>query len=317
MSFRIEEPPYQSFKDFTLPHFQTKQLKNRQYVHFLKCSTQDMIFLHIIFKAGSWQEHEKHSSSLLSTMFFEGTRKKTSYQIKEFFDMYGATCYANASKHHFTIELCCLNKYLDSILNQLTNILQDNIFPSKNWEREKEILLDDLKYQEERTDYLAKRNFFQKFYGAQHPYYTFKTIKIVKNIDIESVKAHYHNCIIDSPFEVVLAGGVKSENIESINRHLGSLKVIKKLKFSDYEFLPLKTNQTHYLEQKNALQTTTIIGTRIPQMNQKEKLIFKLGTTILGGYFGSRLMSNLREEKGYTYGIYCQANFLLKDAFFW
>lgn len=312
MNFRTQAPQRQTLQNFKLPHFKARQLQNEQTLYYLPYGKEDMLFLKLIFEAGTWYETEKYSAIFLADMFLEGTDTKNHHAIRELFDQYGATCRVRANKHTFTVELCCLNRHLDPLLDQIVDLNSNCNFPVQNWEKQKRIKLDNLKYQEEKTAYLARREFSKVLYTNQHPYHTFYTAQSLENFDLEYVEKHYQNQIKTVPFQIILAGGITAENLESVVKTLGRLDVFKKVSPSKYSIQNQLENQTIYSEKERALQTSIMMGKFLEPMSKSEEAVFKMLTTVLGGYFGSRLMSNLREDKGYTYGVYCQTNLFLK-----
>ena len=315
MNFRTIAPEKQTLKDFKLPHFKVKQLENKQLFYWLPYGNQDLVFLNIIFEAGSWQERQKYSAVFLPSMFFEGTHTKNQRQIRQLFDYYGASCNAQAGNHIFTLQLSCLSKHLDILLNQIIDLLHNCNFPLENWTKQVMIKLDNLKYQQAKTNYLAHQKFFKAFYTPQHPYYKFYDLESLKNFNLNYLQKHYQSYIVNAPFEVILAGGLTEDNLRSIERQLGNINITKVVP----DLAPYLNNhnesKTYYIEKKRALQTSIRIGKYLKPMSKSDEMTFKMLTTTLGGYFGSRLMTNLREDKGYTYGVYCQSSFLLKTRF--
>lgn len=104
---------------------------------------------------------------------------------------------------------------------------------------------------------------------------------------------------------MLVSGAVNNHLVEVIDNTLGKIKISALLKeiSSDVFNVPNYKPQKSYLPKKEALQNAILIGT--PLFNRKHPDYFPLmvANTLLGGYFGSRLMSNIREDKGYTYGI--------------
>lgn len=285
-----------------LPH-QTLKLDNGIEVVYINDSSQDVFKIDVIFEAGIYYQPKPLIASTTLNMLNEGTHLHNAEAIADLFDYYGAYIDFNCGFNKSEISLISLNKYTQETIAMLAEMLTESIFPKK----ELEIFLSNKKQeflvQREQTAYLARKKFAELLFGPTHPYANVIIPDDYNQVDITSIETFYHQHFNAKNCRLVVCGRVDHKVLECIQIHFNRL-IFPKEPFipSVSPFVPASP-QRYHVKKANSIQSSIRIGKIGIPITSPDYPHFLLLNAILGGYFGSRLMSNIREEKGYTYGI--------------
>jgi len=300
---RTLNPEYKQVKQITLPEIEVIKLPNNIKVHIIKGGTQDLVKFDVLIKAGALYSTQKLHAPFASLMLNEGTSKLPAHQLSEAFDFYGTHFSPVAEKDNAFVSLITLNKHIENTLPLLVDVLTDCTFPENELnvliERKRNNFLVDT----EKTSFLAREEFSEVIFGSHHPYGKKSLLEHYQNLDRNQLYQFYKDQYHAGNFEVVVAGNVTDQIISLIDTYFGAIPATKP---TIYKNIPLinPDNQVHFIEKKDAVQSSIRIGLQTINKTHADYLSLKVLITILGGYFGSRLMKNIREEKGYTYGIH-------------
>jgi len=300
---RTQSPAFNSIKDFKLVQPRKTQLQNGAPLFSLNMGTQPICNLQILFHAGRKYETSRSAASFTAKMLFEGNEKLSATAINQIFDEVGAYWEINAGTDYLTIDIHVMTKHLSTVLETVYGCLSTPSFPKSEYEQLKSRTIQQLRVNLEKTSYLAAVNFRQKVFGIEHPYGYSLTLETLQKGQLEDVVTFYDQNIKDSPFSVILSGQVSDAEISLIDNWLGSLHILPK-KASVGKELTLQTPVKAYIEKEEASQTSIRLGKSTFLKKHPDAIKFEVLNEILGGYFGSRLMKNIREQKGFTYGIY-------------
>ncbi len=279
-------------------------LDNNIPVYVINAGKQDLVKIELIFKAGLWYETNSLTAPLTNKMLTEGTINYTANQIADKIDFYGAFIETITEKDMAYVSLYVLNKYLNNILPVLEEIIKNPIF-QKN---ELSILIKNSKQQliinNEKVDYIAKTKFNELIFGKKHPYGKNTELKDFDNINPERLKIFHKNYYSSNNCKIIVAGKVEKNCINLINKYFGQNDWAFN-KTINPKYYPININKPNAqkIYKKNTLQSGIRIGKLMFNKTNPDYIKLKVLNTILGGYFGSRLMTNIREDKGYTYGI--------------
>lgn len=281
----------------------TEILPNGVEVVIMNDPTQEVFKMDIMFKAGAVYQPQRLIATTAINMLGEGTSKYTSEQISELFDYYGAYIGENVSM--INSELCVIGlcKYAAPVINLTAELITDSIFPKK----ELEIFLKNRKQQFliqcEKTSYLARKEYMLRMYGDGHPYSNQVAEEDYSKLDRDLLVEFHKERYVAENCKVYIAGNVNQEILKIIRDAFSAIpnsfdineKYIPKAK-------PSPVGHYHVTKEK-AAQNSIRIGKTGVKITDPDYPEFMLLNTIFGGYFSSRLMANIREEKGYTYGI--------------
>ena len=316
MVFKNDPPP---INPANKPQFLQPQIFNLSSgipVYGLKVGKQDLVRIDFIFDAGSVFAENPILAEAVNTLSDSGTSFHSSEMIAEELDFYGAYLEKYSGFHKSKIVLYTLNKYIDQTLCILSEIIYQAIFP----ENEIDVFIQN-RYQNylinrKKTEIISNELFTRCLFGPNHPYGKNPTEADFKLINSEMITEFHKKHYIEAKFKIIISGKVESIHYDIIEKYFGKagINVTQKPELL-FTIDPAKKLK-HFEHIDNTVQSSVKIGKRT--INKKHPDFFNLNITtiLLGGYFGSRLMKNIREDKGYTYGIYASNTSLIESGFF-
>ena len=298
---RTIQPEIQPLKNF---HIQTPvrtTLPNGIPLTVINAGEQEVVRMDVLFSGGRWQQSQKLQALFTNRMLREGTTKYTAATIAEKLDYYGSWLELSSSSEYAYITVYSLNKYLAKTLEVVESMIKEPLFPQKELQTILDTNIQQYLVNTSKVDFLAHRSLLKSLYGEQHP-----CGKIVMEEDYHTItpevlrefyERHYHsgNC------SIFLSGKVTDDIISRVTDIFG-------IPFGQYQLQMPKSSfpfaaipeKRIFTEREDAMQSAVKMGyTTITPDYPKLRVLM----TLFGGYFGSRLMSNIREDKGYTYGI--------------
>lgn len=314
---RTLAPPFRVIQRIHIPEAESSTLDNGIPLHVINIGEQPVVRLECIFDAGTWYETTPGTSLFTIKMLPEGTSQRTSAEINEAFDRVGAFTDMSHSFDHLGIVVYCLSRHLPTVLPLVQELISEATFPDKEWEDLRNITLQTHRVNWEKTAYRATVEFRKQLFGDEHPYGRSRSEENISSLPKEAAFLHYQQLIQHSPFRIILSGQVGTDDINAVNKYLGQRTSLRPNGETSTGFsLPEITERTSLIERTDSLQSSIRFGKRL--FTRKHPDYFKMLVTneILGGYFGSRLMKNIREEKGLTYGISSNMPSLRQEGYF-
>ena len=298
------QPTYQNIDQIHIINPTSVTLDNDISAHFIHAGTQEILKIDIIFEAGSWHQPKPPIASSTNEMLLEGSKNLSSQQIAEKLDYYGAFIQPKPTKDFASLSLFTLKKYLPETIKMLEDIVKNPSFPQHELTNFINKKKQQFTIEMEKVSNVARRAFNEQLFGAEHPYG-----KNVQLEDYESLKRpdlldFYQNNYHPKKTKIIVTGKTDDSVIKIINQHFGNLNWKNKNNtetrhdLSGHDIIRKKV-----IKKSNAKQSAVRTGIKMPVQSHPDFLKLNILNTILGGYFGSRLMKNIREEKGYTYGI--------------
>jgi predicted Zn-dependent peptidase len=278
--------------------------------------TQEVVKLDFSFKAGTWYERSKLESLMAASMISEGTSGKTAREIADRIDFYGAQLTTVPYYDNNYVSLLSLKKHLPHLLPLLAEIIRDASFPEHEFEIIREKRKQRALVDAEKVGLVAQRSFLRSLMGDGHPYAPIASPENYDHVTLDGAKSHYLRHYYSANATLFASGDVDQEVLKMIADNFGSEWGTPFPFKKDQPQVMSSPERTVFIERENANQNALSIGKRVPTQHHPDSAGLKLVTTILGGYFGSRLMSNLREEKGLTYGIHAAVVSFVRDAIF-
>ena len=304
---RTIAPEIHEIDAVTLQIAEVTNLDNGVRVHSIINETQPVIRLDFVFKAGKWYENENGQSDLSTKMLLEGTVNLTARQIADKVAFYGASLDVNHGYDRTEVTLYCLAKYVNELLPIVIDVLENPSFPENEFELLKQRSQQNLKVQRQKNSYLATHAFTKQIYGDGHPYVFGYDENDLEKIDLAKIKDFYKQHFSTKDMEVFACGAVDRAMHQYITNSISNLKLNAKSEIEPRDSQASNAsnlNKTELVKMPESLQSSIRMGKRFPMMHTEDYQKLLVLNEILGGYFGSRLMKNIREDKGYTYGIY-------------
>ncbi len=300
---------------FTPP--ETISLSNQLEVFGFNGAKNDILRFDLVFDSGRWTEPAPLIAESVAKLFKSGTSTQSSFELNEAIENYGSTIRATAGYNTFTVSVYCMNRFLAPTLQLLKTCLTDIIFPQKEIDLMQQNALAKLKVSKEKNDFLADVAFKKNIFGVQHPY-GYETSEIaIQQISQELLLQFYKKDLQLNNATLFIAGKYGKTELDLIEQYLGKMPASSSL---STKAAPVFTDdfsqQKISIQKPNSVQASIIIGKTFFNKHHADYPAFLLLNTIFGGYFGSRLMSNIREEKGLTYGIYSSLSTLKYTGIF-
>ncbi|WP_338767680.1 pitrilysin family protein [Bernardetia sp. ABR2-2B] len=313
---RTKAPDFQLIKSHKLPEINTQKLRNSISFHQLNTKNQPVLGFQIAFEAGRCQENKTGEASFMAKMLLEGTTTHTGKQIADKISFYGASINIDSGNDFTIVSFYTLEKHLESLLPLLKEILQEPTFPQSELDNLKNRSVQNLKIQEERTAYRATVKLKEVLFQENHPYSASSSEESIRAIQRQDLINFYENNIKSNPFEAYLVGDIDVDSEKLITDFINSFEV--DITKKDKQLIENPTNSVTkiYEEIEGSVQTSIRIGRLLFNQKHQDYVAFKVMNMILGGYFGSRLMQNIREDKGYTYGISSRTAAMKNGSYF-
>ncbi len=266
---------------------------------FMKDVTNETTRFDLYFDAGNIRQG-KGIPSFVNALLLSGTEEKDSIQINNEIDALGGFMESGLSAESAVITMYCLRRNVLPILHILCDAIDKVAF----FESEVTELLADKKQtflmNMEKVSYLSQRAFQQRLFHSSEVYSSVATEDFYENVSVRELKKFFEENYRQGLTKVVVVGNLEQDTIDEIIDTVGKwVKTGQGTFEKDIKNLP---GQFH-LDKENAVQTAIRIGKILFNKTHEDYNDFMVLNTILGDYFGSRLMSNIREDKGYTYGI--------------
>ncbi len=268
-------------------------------LYWMKEVLDETMRIELHFNAGSIRSLEKIAGSV-NNLLFSGTKTKTSIQINEELDSLGAFIDQELGQEVAIVSLYCLRKNaeaaIDIVLDAIHNVTFNEQEVSDNIREKKQQFL----ISSEKVSILARREFQKQLFANSPNYARQIELKDYDAITIAGLKNFHKEYYLNGLLKVVLVGNMEQSFVNHFHEKLIPFAIQAK---PEYEKQFINNKGTFHIEKADALQTAIRIGMPLFNKSHSDFIDFQILQTILGDYFGSRLMSNIREDKGYTYGI--------------
>ncbi len=314
---RTIAPPFQVIRHINLPTVETLTLDNGLPLHIINIGDQPVIRLEVLFEAGTWYESTPGASYFAIKMLPEGTSTRTSAEISAAFDRVGAFTEMSHTSDRSGIVVYCLARFLPEVLPIVQEIIADATFPEKEWNDLRNITLQNHRVNWEKNAYRATTQFREALFGPKHPYGRRRDEEQIISLAKEEAMACYKSQIQHAPYRLIIAGKVGRGEVEAVNTFLGKGNSLTATAQSEPTYLNNTTPEKIIMvERPESLQSCIRLGKRLFTRHHPDYYKMLVTNEILGGYFGSRLMKNIREEKGLTYGISSNVSTLQHEGYF-
>jgi predicted Zn-dependent peptidase len=297
-------PEFKTIEKIDIQHAVEHTLSNGIKVFTIDSGSQELTKIEFLFKAGMYYQSQPLLASATNNLLETGTTTYSANELSDNIDFFGSFFECSVDQDYASLALYSLNKYLDKSLHYVEDIIKHPTFPKDEFD----IYMSNKKQKHivnsEKVNVLARRRFTELIFGEKHPYGIAVKDEDFDKLKVEDLKAfyktHYHsgNCTI-------IASGKLSSNLTDTLNHFfgkeswGDVTVIQ----SPSVVLDTTKQRKHFIEKPDAIQSAVRVGRLLFNKKDPDYFKFQVLNTVLGGYFGSRLMANIREDKGYTYGI--------------
>jgi predicted Zn-dependent peptidase len=274
-------------------------------VYNIHAGTERVVQLEWVFKAGNWYEKKNNVAAAANFLLKNGTTKHNAYEINEFVDFYGAylnrTCYNETA----SITLHCLSHHLEQLLPMVREILTDAVLPDQELQIFKQNMKQKLSVNLRKCDFVAGRKIDALLFGEKHPYGIYSELADYDALNREELLEHYNHYYRNGYCTVFSAGILPDNYAVLMNQYFGDLPLnTRLLEEVEHDIVKDPQQKWNILNDPDGVQAAIRIARPFPTRKHPDFPKVQVLNAVFGGFFGSRLMTNIREDKGYTYGIY-------------
>jgi zinc protease len=301
---RTIPPSFMAPGEFTLPELGTRYLDNGLTLHLIPVSGTEAVRIEFLFDAGSWYQQVKLSASMTSSMLNEGTISRSEQEIASLLDFYGAFIDLGINPDHSWIVLYSMVRHLPHTLEIISDILHHSHFPEKNFSTLLDRKRETFYLENQKVKNLARKKFAQVVFGPDHPYGAAAEERDFERITRQDVSGFFHAHFHPRKCRVYVSGAIEKGFLSLFSSYFGTSSWNKASVPDRPLFAPSPQElKKHFVLKDESVQSAIRLGRCIVNRDHPDFTGLQVLNTLLGGYFGSRLMKNLREEKGYTYGV--------------
>jgi zinc protease len=294
--------------DLKLKPCQKYTLANGVDVYAIDAGMDEVLQLELVFAAGNAFEQKNIVAAATNHLLKNGTSKKTAFEINEHFEFYGSFLNRGCTNEHASVSLHTLTKNLPHLLPVLTEIITDANYPAEELETFVKNSIQTLNVNLQKCDFVANRLIDVKLYGQNHPYGKHSTVADFNELTTEQLVKFYTQYYVNGQCVIFVAGKLPANIYEQLNNAFGYLPItpLKPVAITNQVFNnePIGNPKTELINDEKGVQGAIRIARSFPNRHHPDFQKLGVLNNLFGGFFGSRLMSNIREDKGYTYGIY-------------
>ena len=274
-------------------------------LNILNSGDNEVVRIDLLIEGGRWHQSQPLQALITNRMLREGTLRYSALEIAEKLDYYGAWLELSSASEYAYITLYSLNKYLPQTLDVLESIVKEPAFPEKELGVVAENNIQQFIVNSSKVDFLAHRALMKAVYGGQHPCGRLVQKEDYKRITPDVLRKFYDRYYHSRNCTIYVSGKVGDDCVRRIEDLFGREAFGKGFqKPEKTDFIPVSSvDKRIFVEYADVMQSAVRMGMLSLERCHPDYLKARVMVTLFGGYFGSRLMSNIREEKGYTYGI--------------
>jgi predicted Zn-dependent peptidase len=280
-------------------------LDNGVPVYAVDGGAQEVMQLEWVFYAGNGYEHQNIVAATTNFLLKNGTSSKSAFAINEHFEFYGAYLNRHCYNETATVTLHCLTKHLPVLLPEVAEVLTSSVLPAEELALYKQNQKQRLEVSLKKCDFVANRLIDEYLFGIQHPYGKYTSTKDYDALEREQLLQFYQQFYINGKCLLFVSGKLPADLQEQLNKAFGHLPFNQHpLPEIKYPSAPATEKKYNIINDEAGVQGAIRMGIPFPNRHHPDFTRIQVLNNIFGGFFGSRLMSNIREDKGYTYGIH-------------
>lgn len=304
---RLKTPPIKDAVEFNLqlPPYEHYTLHNGVPVYSINAGAQEVVMVELVFFAGNSHEDQNIVAATTNYLLKNGTSKRTAFEINEHFEYFGAYLNRNCYNETATVSLHCLNKHLKDVLPVVAELITDATFPEEELAIYKQNQKQRLEVNLKKCDFVANRLIDEYLYGINHPYGKYTSIADYDSLNRQQLVDFYEKYYRHGKCIIFVAGKLSADMQQQLNNVFGHLQINQvAIGEKQHPIIHAPEKKCHIINDENGVQGAVRIARPFPNRHHPDFIKVQVLNNIFGGFFGSRLMGNIREDKGYTYGIH-------------
>ena len=292
VNFKLQLKPCQKFV-----------LKNGTEVYAIDAGAEEVMLVEWVFSAGNCFEEQNLVATTANFLLRNGTTSRTAFAINEHFEYFGS--YLNRGSYNETasITLHCLTKHIGELLPVVKELITDSTMPQDELAIYQQNMKQRLKVSLKKSDFVAGQLIDAYLFGEQHPYGKFSSPEAFDALNREQLLDFYKKYYQQGNLIMFVAGKLPANLEKLLNDNFGDLPN-NKIRAKEIALTPATQRKIRITNDPEGVQGSIRIARPFPNRHHPDFLKAHILNILFGGFFGSRLMSNIREDKGYTYGVH-------------
>lgn len=297
--FRSIPPPIDTQFELKLEPVTALHLPTDRTLNTLYSDTLEVFRLEFVYPFGLLAFPNIESANFLPRLMLMGTKSKSAYEITNALENLGGFLDIQVGIQRTVITLHGLTQFFEAYLPLLEEIVSNPSIPEEETEIMRQAALQNLRIEEGKPSYLANKAYKLHLYGTES--ILGQTAENYQDVEAQALRKIHAETFLKSNPDLWLCGNFTEAHQKALEKLAQRLRREKK-QFETH-FPELKQPHRQHIEVNGSIQSSLILGRRLFNRTHPDYIPFLVSNTLLGGYFGSRLMKNIREEKGLTYGI--------------
>ena len=278
-------------------------LRNGADVYIVDAGAEEVMMIEWVFFAGNWFDEQKLIASATNFLLKNGTSQKTAFQINEHFEYYGSYLNRSCFNETATITLHSLTKHIGELLPVVRELITDSQMPEEELAVYCQNMKQRLKVSLKKSDFIAGRLIDACLYGEGHPYGRYTNMEDFDALQQEDIFSFYKKYYQQGKFILFVAGRLPENLDELLDKNFGDLHQAANSP-QEISMSPATEKKYRITNDEAGVQGSVRIARPFHNRHHPDFLKTQVLNALFGGFFGSRLMSNIREDKGYTYGVH-------------
>ncbi len=296
------QPPFESPDGVAVLDGIRYDASNGVLLHCIDSTKEEMVRLSLVFRAGTSMDSTPFVASAALNMLSEGSKGYSAEEIAEKLDFYGAYYDASIDRDYAVVTVCCLSKFFPQTLEVFADMVLNPLFPDKELRTYASKRKERLAIERSKISFVSRELFAQSLFGPSHPYGVSHDKERYDDLAPEVLKKFYSRHYTAGNCFAVSSGLISEENRALMLGLLERLPAGEVLSPPDMGAI-LSTPRAEK-RMGEGLQVSIRVGRVLFPRMHPDFIPMQVLSTVLGGYFGSHLVKNLREKHGYTYGVF-------------
>ncbi|HZH92329.1 MAG TPA: pitrilysin family protein [Pyrinomonadaceae bacterium] len=312
-----QQPPAGSApKPFTLPRKETFTLKNGTQVTLVPYGSIPKVTVSAVVGAGNINESATQVwlADLTGEMLEAGTTTRSAEAVAQAAARMGGSLSVSVTPDQTSVSADVLSESGPELVALIADVLQRPALPASELERLKANFIRNLSIQRAQPGSIAQERFSKLLY-ADHPYgRIFPTEEMIKNFQIADVQKFYKENFGAARTRIYVAGrfdaaAMRSRITEAFGTWTRGTSAVENIPKA------VSVRKIHLIDRPGAPQSTLYLGLPVVDPSHKDFVALSVTNSLLGGSFASRITSNIREQKGYTYSPNSSVSTRYRDAY--
>lgn len=302
--FRAQAPETKIITDLLYHKPEIREMPHGSRLYLVPPKNNQVIKLSVFWPYGTNIQSHKYQAKTALDLSLNGSSRHSADQIQEQFEYWGSVINTSTGLLNSCLGIKSASEFFIPTLNWFINNHSDAVFPDSEISTKKQISIAGLQRKMSTPRYWSYKECMELLYGTESMMTQFTTIEAIQEISREQIRLYHEQRLNPLNAIFMIAGDYTENTVETLIDALSGLKAAPSDKATPIKCNDVKSDiveKVHPVE--NATQVSLFMAKELPVIGEKEFYTYSLLNIILGGYFGSRLMQEIREEKGLTYGI--------------